>query len=80
MGQINEILKKYDREPNGHIIDLSWENGWTRETNDLFKELFELRKEGTYTRTGPASWQKMQCIISDSENDYTLKWQLDSGD
>lgn len=77
---IKELLKKHGYKNVEHVIDLHWENGWDENIIDLYKSLRPFWIEGTYTRQGPASWQKFSVQLKDEEQEYELIWQLDSGD
>ncbi len=77
---INDILEKYGHRASLGVIDLGWENGWDKNINELHKSLRPFWIEGTYTRQGPASWQKFSVQLKDEEQEYKLVWELDSGD
>jgi hypothetical protein len=77
---INDILEKYGHRASLGVIDLGWENGWGQKTIDLKRELRQFWVEGTYNRTGSASWQKMSVKLKNDDEEYEMRWQLDSGD
>jgi len=77
---IKELLEKHGYKSVDDVIDLNWKNGWDKNIIDLYKSLRSFRIEGTYTRQGPASWQKFSVQLKDEEKEYKLIWQLDSGD
>ena len=77
---IRELLEKHGYKNVDNVIDLNWENGWDKNINELHKSLRPFWIEGTYTRQGPASWQKFSVQLKDEEQEYKLIWQLDSGD
>jgi hypothetical protein len=77
---INDILEKYGRSAKLGVIDLGWENGWSQKTIDFKQELRQFWVDGTYTRSGSASWQKMSVKLKNGDEEYELRWELDSGD
>jgi hypothetical protein len=77
---IGVILEKYGIEAQNNIIDLGWENGWGQKTLNLKEELRRFWIEGTYNRSGSASWQKMTVRLKSEDEEYEMRWNLDSGD
>lgn len=77
---INDILEKYNRPAKLGVVHLGWKNGWGQKTFDLMDELRQFWVEGTYNRTGSASWQKMSVKLKNGDEEYELHWELDSGD
>jgi hypothetical protein len=77
---INDTLEKYGRTARLGIIDLGWENGWGKDTEDLYEELRQFWIDNTYTRSGRASSQTMSVKVKKDDEEYQLRWYLDSGD
>ena len=77
---INDTLEKYGRSAKLGVINLGWEYGWSQKTYDLKQELKPFWVKGTYTKTGPASWQSMSVKVKKDDEEYELRWYLDSGD
>jgi hypothetical protein len=36
--------------------------------------------KGSYTKSGPASWQEFKFTVTENGVTYTVKYELDSGD
>lgn len=77
---IKKLLEEHGHRASLGVIDLGWENGWNQKTIDLKRELRQFWVEGTYTRSGSASWQKMSVKLKNGNEEYELRWELDSGD
>lgn len=77
---INDILEKHGRSAKLGVIDLGWENGWHKTTLELYNELRPFWVEDTYTKSGSASWQRFSVKLKNEEEEYELRWELDSGD
>ena len=77
---IDEILQEHGHSARLGVIDLGWENGWSGNTVDLFQELKPFWVKDTYSRSGSASWQRMSVKLKHEDEEYQLRWQLDSGD
>jgi hypothetical protein len=77
---VQELVEKYNAQIKNRTIDLGWENGWRKDHIDLHRELMDRMDKGSYTRTGPASWQKFEFTVTENSIVYTVKYELDSGD
>jgi hypothetical protein len=78
---VPELVEKYGHRIIGSsTIDLGWENGWRKDSIDLHRELMDRMDKGSYTRTGPASWQVFRFTVTENGITYTVRYELDSGD
>lgn len=81
MEKIKELVERHGRKiKDNNVIDLGWQNGWSDNTYRLHRELLSQSVEGSYTRSGVASWQTFKYAIKEGEITYTVTYTLDSGD
>jgi hypothetical protein len=77
---VPELVEKHKAQIKNNTIDLGWQNGWGRDSVDLHRELMDRMDSGSYTKRGPASWQRFEFTVTENEVTYTVKYELDSGD
>ena len=76
---IKEISEKFEIPVKDGVMNLGWENGWSDKTTNAAHSIRKFMVDGTYFRTGPASWQKIEFKAKDEEQEVKVTYQLDSG-
>ena len=79
-GTIDEFIKEHGLSARNGIIYLGWVNGWTDRNRAIKNALFEYAVKDTYSTIGPADWKKTTFKINKNEEEYTVEYNLDSGD
>lgn len=81
MEKVKELVEKYGHKiTGGDTINLSWQNGWGKDTVDLHRQLFDRMDDDSYMRSGPASWQTFGFTVTEDGVTYKITYSLDSGD
>lgn len=81
MEKINDLVASFGHKVKpDNTIDLGWENGWGKDSINLHRILFEKMDEGSYTRSGSASWRRFSFTVTEDGVTYKVIYSLDSGD
>lgn len=79
-GTIAEFIQEHGLSVKNGLIHLGWKNEWTDKNRAIKNALFEYAVKDTYLTKGPADWQRTTFLITKDGEEYTVEYNLDSGD
>lgn len=80
-GTISDFIQEHALSvKDDGVIRLGWKNEWNDNNRAVLKALFEYIVDNTYIVNGPADWQRTTFLINKNGEEYTVEYQLDSGD